>query len=89
MYPINTIIDTQQHSEKGQTTCMRYMCKLSIAYWGGRELGVRINWSCIRRYNKQGAYLSVIIDHNPLYEQDPISGLATKLNTREGERGSS
>ena len=35
---IDTQSDTQSDTQKGQTTCMHYMCKLAIACSGGREL---------------------------------------------------
>ena len=39
VYPITlNIIDTQSDTQKGQTTCMHYMCKLAIDCSGGREL---------------------------------------------------
>ena len=48
VYPITlNIIDTQSDTQKGQTTCMHYMCKLGIACSGGRELWVWLNWPCI------------------------------------------
>ena len=48
VYPItHNIIDTHSDTQKGQTTCMHYMCKWAIAYWGERELGVWLNWPCI------------------------------------------